>query len=157
VTRSSATPQRSIPDAVGLKCDELVGQGGFVFQNQVTPALHTALGIDSEPIPAAATAVARRTIPEIFGFGLLDAVPDSEILAYADPEDRNHDGISGRPNRFSTPSGAVRTQGSGAGPARVQRRAFGAEQGITTPPSRPRKPLRERHCRRAPTRRQIPS
>src|SRR6266516_3486824 len=24
-----------------------------------------------------------------------DAVPDSEILAYADPEDRDHDGISG--------------------------------------------------------------
>ncbi len=35
-----------------------------------------------------------------FGFGLLDAVPDSVILSYADPDDRNHDGISGRPNRF---------------------------------------------------------
>src|SRR6267378_2699278 len=81
-------------------CDELAAQGGFVFQNHVTPLLHAALGIDSEPIPAAATAVARRTTPEIFGFGLLDAVPDSEILAYADPDDRDHDGISGRPNRF---------------------------------------------------------
>src|SRR5260221_1332902 len=43
------------PHAAGRKCDELVGQGGFVFQNHVTPALHAALGIDSEPIPAAAT------------------------------------------------------------------------------------------------------
>ena len=28
-------------------------------------------------------------------------VPDSEILAYADSADKNHDGISGRPNRFT--------------------------------------------------------
>ena len=121
-------------DAVGRKCDELVGQGGFVFQNHVTPALHTALGIDSEPIPAAATAVARRTIPEIFGFGLLDAVPDSEILAYADPEDRNHDGISGRPNRFF--DGRVGRFGRKALVPTLREfndGAFSAEQGITTP------------------------
>ena len=122
------------PDAVGRKCDELVGQGGFVFQNHVTPALHAALGIDSEPIPAAATAVGRRTIPEIFGFGLLDAVPDSEILAYADPEDRNHDGISGRPNRFF--DGRLGRFGRKALVPTLREfndGAFGAEQGITTP------------------------
>jgi len=121
-------------DAVGRKCDELVGQGGFVFQNHVTPALHAALGIDSEPIPAAATAVGRRTIPEIFGFGLLDAVPDSEILAYADPEDRNHDGISGRPNRFF--DGRLGRFGRKALVPTLREfndGAFGAEQGITTP------------------------
>src|SRR5204862_6257757 len=84
----------------GRQCDELAARGGPVYQDPVTPALHAALGIDSEPVPAAATAVARRTVPDIFGFGLLDAVPDSEILAYADPDDRDHDGISGRPNRF---------------------------------------------------------
>src|SRR2546422_3835251 len=33
-------------------------------------------------------------------FGLLDAVPESEIVALADPDDRNGDGISGRPNRL---------------------------------------------------------
>jgi len=122
------------PPAGTRMCDELVGQGGFVFQNQVTPALHTALGIDSEPIPAAATAVARRTVPEIFGFGLLDAVPDSEILAYADPEDRDHDGISGRPNRFF--DGRVGRFGRKALVPTLREfndGAFGAEQGITTP------------------------
>jgi CxxC motif-containing protein (DUF1111 family) len=36
----------------------------------------------------------------VFGFGLLDAVPESEILSHADPEDKDGDGISGRPNRF---------------------------------------------------------
>lgn len=88
------------PERPGLKCDELAGQGGPVFQDSVTPALRTALGIDHEPLPPGVTTVAARTTPDVFGFGLLDAVPDSAILAYADPDDRNGDGISGRPNRF---------------------------------------------------------
>src|SRR2546422_9129862 len=41
-----------------------------------------------------------RTSPVIFGRGLLDLVPDSALLAYADRDDRNHDGVRGRPNRF---------------------------------------------------------
>jgi CxxC motif-containing protein (DUF1111 family) len=39
-----------------------------------------------------------RTAPFVFGLGLLEAVPAFSILAAADPRDRNHDGISGRPN-----------------------------------------------------------
>lgn len=35
---------------------------------------------------------------QIVGLGLLEAVPDETILAFADPDDRNGDGISGRPN-----------------------------------------------------------
>jgi CxxC motif-containing protein (DUF1111 family) len=116
------------------QCDELAAQGGFVYQNHVTPALHAALGIDSEPVPAAATALAHRTTPEIFGFGLLDAVPDSEILAYADSADSNHDGISGRPNRFF--DGRLGRFGRKAlVPAlrEFNEGAFSAEQGVTTP------------------------
>jgi CxxC motif-containing protein (DUF1111 family) len=81
-------------------CDPLADVGGPVYQQQVTPALKNALGIDREPIPARATARANRTTPDVLGFGLLDAVPDATILSYADPDDRNKDGISGRPNRF---------------------------------------------------------
>ncbi len=88
------------PERPGAMCDELAAQGGPVFQDSVTPALRTALGIDHEPLPPDVTIVAARTTPDVFGFGLLDAVPDSEILKYADPDDRNGDGISGRPNRF---------------------------------------------------------
>lgn len=83
----------------GPACDPLIEKGGPIIQQAVTPALKAALGIDSEPIPPEA-ATARRTTPDVFGFGLLDAVPDAAILALADPEDRNGDGISGRPNRF---------------------------------------------------------
>src|SRR5206468_11145714 len=80
-------------------CDPLTGEGGPVIQQKVTPALKAALGIDSEPFPKGASARGMRTTPVLFGRGLLDAVPDSVILSYADPDDRNHDGIRGRPNR----------------------------------------------------------
>ena len=81
-------------------CNELVDKGGPVFQQRVTALLRAAIALDSEPIPPEATVIAKRTSPDVLGFGLLDAVPDSAILAYADPDDENQDGISGRPNRF---------------------------------------------------------
>ena len=81
-------------------CDLLADLGGPVFQSHVTPALKKALRIDEEPIPAKATARGRRTSPSILGFGLIDGVPEETILALADPDDRDHDGVSGRPNRF---------------------------------------------------------
>ena len=84
----------------GGVCDPLAAEGGIVIQQHATPALTAALGIDREPVPSDATAQAGRSTPDLFGFGLLDAVPEATILALADPDDRNHDGISGRPNRF---------------------------------------------------------
>ena len=39
-----------------------------------------------------------RVAPPIVGMGLLEAVPDTDILSGADPEDRDGDGISGRAN-----------------------------------------------------------
>ena len=81
-------------------CDPLAAEGGPVIQQNATPALKAALGIDKEPSPKDATALAHRSSPAIFGRGLLDAVPDSDIVSYADPDDRNQDGISGRVNRF---------------------------------------------------------
>lgn len=122
------------PEVTGRPCDELAALGGPVFQNHVTPALQTALSIDSEPVPPQATATAARTTPDVFGFGLLDAVPDSAILAYADPEDRDHDGISGRPNRFF--DGRLGRFGRKALVPDLRDfniGALAAEQGITTP------------------------
>ena len=45
------------------------------------------------------TTVARslRIAPPLIGLGLLEAIPEQELLRYADPDDRNGDGISGRP------------------------------------------------------------
>lgn len=39
-----------------------------------------------------------RVAPPLPGLGLLESIPESEILANADPDDTNADGISGRPN-----------------------------------------------------------
>ncbi len=39
-----------------------------------------------------------RMSPAVFGLGLLAAVPDAELIARADPNDRNEDGIRGRVN-----------------------------------------------------------
>ncbi|RDL45674.1 hypothetical protein DN730_01070 [Marinomonas piezotolerans] len=44
------------------------------------------------------TGFSPRVSPPLVGMGLLDAVPDSVILSYADPDDIDQDGISGKPN-----------------------------------------------------------
>jgi len=114
-------------------CDTLDDRGGPVIQQEVTPALKAALGIEAEPAPEGVTQ-AHRTTGDLFGFGLLDAVPDKEILSCADPEDRDHDGISGRPNR--TPDGLVGRFGRRAQVAHLKEFNAGAfliEVGVTSP------------------------
>ena len=44
-----------------------------------------------------------RQAPGVFGLGLLEAVPDETLLALADPEDADGDGISGRTNQVWDP------------------------------------------------------
>lgn len=39
-----------------------------------------------------------RVAPQMIGLGLLEAIPAADILAHADPDDADGDGISGRPN-----------------------------------------------------------
>jgi CxxC motif-containing protein (DUF1111 family) len=49
------------------------------------------------------TRLSLRVPPAVFGLGLIDAIPQRDILAYADPADENGDGISGRPQRLGDP------------------------------------------------------
>ncbi len=42
--------------------------------------------------------VSPRVAPAVFGLGLLEAIPENAILAYADETDIDRDGISGKPN-----------------------------------------------------------
>ena len=44
------------------------------------------------------TMVSARVAPQMIGMGLLEAVDQSTLESFADPDDRNEDGISGRPN-----------------------------------------------------------
>jgi CxxC motif-containing protein (DUF1111 family) len=115
-------------------CDPLADSGGPVMQQKVTPALHAALGIDREPLPAGTIDKPNRSTPAIMGFGLLDAVPEKDILQRADPDDRDHDGISGRPNRnFDGRLGRFGRKALVPTLAEFNAGAFTIEIGITTP------------------------
>ena len=51
--------------------------------------------------------ISPRIAPPVFGVGLLEAVPESTVLAAADPDDADGDGISGRANRVPDKTGAT--------------------------------------------------
>lgn len=48
-----------------------------------------------------------RVAPPLVGLGLLEAVPESSILALADPEDANGDGVSGRVHYVPDPTNSL--------------------------------------------------
>jgi CxxC motif-containing protein (DUF1111 family) len=114
-------------------CDPLFQEGGPVIQQQATPLLR-ARGIEKEQVPPSATGQALRTTPPVFGFGLVDGIPEQTILAHEDPSDANRDGISGRANRFL--DGRLGRFGRKVFTPTLfefNAGAFPIEQGVTTP------------------------
>ena len=79
-------------------CDPLSGEGGENIRQRATPLLQ-AHGIHRQTMPPSATERARITVPFLFGLGLVEAIPEKTILARADPDDADGDGISGRAGR----------------------------------------------------------
>ena len=73
-----------------------LGRGGPQLQNRAIP------GYTPETLPSEARST-RILPPANTGLGYLDAVSDADILAMADPNDANGDGISGEPNWVRTP------------------------------------------------------
>lgn len=79
-----------------------------------------------------------RIAPQLVGMGLLEAIPESAILAREDPNDANGDGISGRANRVIDPvTGQTRLGRFGykATTASVKHQvasAFNFDMGVTT-------------------------
>ena len=51
--------------------------------------------LDEQGEPVDGLLVSPRIAPAVFGVGLLEGVPAADILALADPEDADGDGISG--------------------------------------------------------------
>ena len=80
-------------DSTGNK---FLHMGGPQLQHRSIP------GFQPEVIPAGAT-FSNFTPPANTGLGFLEAVPDATLLALADENDVNNDGISGRPNWISVP------------------------------------------------------
>lgn len=78
-----------------------------------------------------------RVAPAVFGLGLLEAIPEDTLLTLADAEDKNKDGISGRPNFVPAEDGTrvVGRFGWKANVATLRQQNAGAAQGdigITT-------------------------
>jgi CxxC motif-containing protein (DUF1111 family) len=88
--------------------DFLRGLGGPQIQDKAIP------GAEPERLPPG-VAVSTRLPPPVFGVGLIEAIPEASVLALADPDDADGDGISGRPN-WVTPAGWVPHSEPGAGP-----------------------------------------
>ena len=81
-------------------CDPLTAEGGTVRQTAATP-LAQAAGMFHEGVPDSANVRVTEVAPLLFGLGLIEAIPESEIESRADPDDADGDGISGRVLRTS--------------------------------------------------------
>lgn len=93
---SGADGVRKATRFVEGRCDLLEEHGGDMLQVQLTE-LAQALGYEVERVPSQATAVASIMAPALYGAGLIETIPDDAILEWADRDDRDGDGISGRP------------------------------------------------------------
>ena len=88
------------------------------------------------PVPAQLSV---RQAPQVVGMGLIEALDETTILALADPQDANGDGIRGVPNWSINPETGQRHLGRygwKAGKATVRQQAAGAflqDMGVTTP------------------------
>jgi CxxC motif-containing protein (DUF1111 family) len=97
--------------------------GGPQIQDRAIP------GALAEATPAG-VAVSLRLPPPVFGVGLIEAIPESEILSRADPDDADGDGISGRPNWVTPPSWVPVTEPGGGAALRIGR--FGRKAQTTS-------------------------
>ncbi len=93
---------------IGVAPDFALTLGGPQIQDRAIA------GAIPETVPSN-TPISRRLPPPVFGVGLIEAIRDETILALADPEDEDGDGISGRPN-WIQPPGWVPYAEPGGGP-----------------------------------------
>jgi CxxC motif-containing protein (DUF1111 family) len=87
---------------------------------------------------AADTQMSQRIAPPMIGLGLLEAIPEETILSRADPDDKDGDGISGRPNWVKEANSPARIGRFGwkAGNAAIAQQsaeAFAGDMGISSP------------------------
>ncbi len=77
--------------------------GGPVIERRSIEEFFADCPIEPEVVPPTAEYISHRITTPLFGLGLIEAIPTSEILRNADPFDWNHDGISGRANLVLNP------------------------------------------------------
>ena len=82
------------PDTLG---NQFLNLGGPQLQHKAIP------GYEPEQFPSGAPST-DLIAPAVSGLGFLDAVTDADLIALADPDDADGDGISGRPHWNTTPN-----------------------------------------------------
>lgn len=85
--------------------NQFLNQGGPQLQNRALP------GFLPEQIPAGAT-FSKFTPPAFSGLGFLQNVSDADLLAMADPNDSDGDGISGTVNWITIPGYSIPSSSS---------------------------------------------
>jgi len=113
--------------------DELAAVGGPIIQEHGIVDSAAGCFVPGEVVPPEATIVTHRDTPALFGLGVIDRLPDSSILRFADPDDRNGDGISGRPNMVGGRVGRFGRKAQIATLAEFAADAYLNEMGVTTP------------------------
>ena len=119
------------------------GEGELFFRTITTTAAEgTTLRrpefvLQNPPSRSGILVVSPRATQTMTGLGLLEAVPESYLLALADPDDADGDGISGRPHWVENTAGqrAIGRFGWKAGKATVRDQSTGAlffDMGIAT-------------------------
>jgi CxxC motif-containing protein (DUF1111 family) len=116
-------------------------QGGFLPVDATGESLVHLFSIPTHgcqpAIPPEATVIARRAPIPLFGAGLVELIPDADLIALEDPADANGDGIRGRAARFiDATTGALRVGRFGWKAQHFSLLTFGAdayrnEMGIT--------------------------
>ncbi|MCB1100460.1 MAG: c-type cytochrome [Verrucomicrobiae bacterium] len=99
---------RAIPEAqpegdVRIEYQEIPGTYADGTTYSLRRPRYTFIASGAYGAPNDKILIGPRLAPPVHGLGLLEAVPEAAILALADPEDMDSDGISGRPNRVWNP------------------------------------------------------
>ena len=115
------------------RCNVLSEFGGPLFPQQVTEEASVA-GIELPVVPEHANARARLNAPPLFAGGLIESIPDEVLLALADPDDDDGNGISGRAARDGGRVGRFGLKASHATLEGFVIEALAGEMGLSTAP-----------------------
>ncbi len=113
--------------------DPLAALGGDVLQTRSIAGLVPGCNVKPEEVPAEATIHSLRNPLQLFGAGLIDAIPDATILAGVGDKG---DGVNGRANLDAAGHpGRFGWKAQGSALVGFNATAFNGTMGITTPQS----------------------
>jgi CxxC motif-containing protein (DUF1111 family) len=84
--------------------DPLANEGGILLQNNTVARFKPTCHLPGEVIPADATIVQKRLAPMLFGMGLIEAIPEADIVAQAVQKDM---GVFGQANMVPDENGVT--------------------------------------------------